>query len=106
MPASTVLTLSEYELLAELDTVRLYADFVLDTITRGKSSKKMDATTLPMAVAAAAKAQPSDWDSANQAPPKTATSASASMGSGTKPELIPTWSHVSQPKVITTASQP
>src|SRR5580658_6933608 len=106
MAATTVITLSEYELLAELATVRLNAEFVLDTITLGKSSKKMDATTLPMAVAAAANAQPSAPASASHAPPSTATSASASMGSGTKPELIPTWSHVNQPKVITAASQP
>src|SRR5580658_754405 len=74
MAATTVITLSEYELLAELATVRLNAEFVLDTITLGKSSKKMDATTLPMAVAAAANAQPSAPASASHAPPSTAAS--------------------------------
>jgi hypothetical protein len=78
MTATPVITLSEYDGLAELPTVRLYAELVLDTITRGKSSKKIDATTLPMAVAAAANAQPSERASASQAPPSTATSASAS----------------------------
>ncbi len=79
---------------------------MLDTITRGKSSKKIEPTTLPMAVAAAANAQPSDADSASKAPPTTATSASASIGLGTKPAPRPTWLQVSQPKVITAASQP
>ena len=86
--------------------MRLYAEFVLDTITRGKSSKKIDPTTLPMAVAAAANAQPCEPDSASNAAPTTAMSASASMGLGTKPMLRPTWLQVNQPKVITAASHP
>src|SRR5271170_4484993 len=38
-------------------------------MTLGKSSKQMEPTMPPMAVAAATKAQPSEPDSASQAPP-------------------------------------
>ena len=58
---------------------------MLDTMTRGNSSKKMEATTLPMATAAEVKAQPSERASAIQAAAITAARARASMGLGTKP---------------------
>ena len=80
---------------------------MLDTITRGKSSKKIDATTLPMAVAAAAKAQPCE---PGLGEPRAADHCDErqrvdGFGHETRAE-----SHmklqVNQPKVITAANQP
>ena len=79
---------------------------MLETMTRGNSSKKIEPTTLPIATAAAAKADPSERDSASQAAAITASRASASMGLGTKPSLSPRWLQVSQPKDTAVASQP
>ena len=59
-----------------------------------------------MPTAAATKAHPSALTDASQAAAITAIRASASIGSGTKPVLRPTWIHVMNPNVTTTAATP
>ncbi len=59
-----------------------------------------------MPTAAAVKAQPSALACAHHAAAMTAARPSASIGLGTKPVLSPTWIHVMNPNVTTTASAP
>ena len=77
---------------------------VVEIITRGNSSVKIDPTVPAMPTAAATKAQPSALADVSHAAAMTAISASASSGSGTNPVLSPTWTHVKNPKDTTTAT--
>src|SRR6185437_2093525 len=85
MTTTIVITFSEYEPDAELLIVRLYAGFVLDTITRGYSSVKMDSTVRAMATVVDANAQPTEFSVASQVAANTASTAAISTGLGSTP---------------------
>ena len=79
---------------------------MLEIITRGYNSVKIDPTVPPMPTAAAMKAHPSARSRAAHAATMTARSAKASSGSGTKPVLSPTCTQVMKPKETITATSP